>query len=429
VTLQSIPYASTIRRLAGRGAFAAGGAASMALSQWYVIVVLGRSYGPSAVGLYTLALAIALPVFTFFYLGLRPMQISEDDAPTKAVQYLLVRVTMLLLASTITLAMGLFASTEIAYAALLVSIVVTRFSDGLSDVSYGAQQREGRFGQVFRSQAFRGISSIIAVSALAYMQCPVEYIALGLAAPWLAIALLLDLPELIKIQTENKNKNSTIRLLSIAAITRKALPLGVAAALISLISSVPRFFLSDSSGTNEVGVYSAVVYLVQLGGIFVISAGQAISPSLAEAYRAGNKWRFAKIVTVGLLFSSLISILSIIAALSLGSSLPRIIYGPDFAISSFALITLFAGGLFVYSGYILGYAMTNLKIYKEQVAVFAISILVCIVSGSILIRGEDALLGAIQTFAITSFSTALFSALAVWILRSDAAFWQKDVAI
>jgi O-antigen/teichoic acid export membrane protein len=228
--------------------------------QLVVFILIARLRGPADAGIYALALAITAPVFIVAGLGMRSVFLTLRS-PISVSNYERLRALTVAGAVIATIVATSIVSPEISVTVAAVSGY--KALDALNDLYGAVLQRAMR--------ASATVTTSIAVSAA--------------QALTLAVALLADVPTalalLISTIVSALITVSVVRGKAISAandagtpvldgqvrrpwreIMRAGFPTGVSFGLVTLLSTMPQYFLGATSGASAVGRYAILLYLV-----------------------------------------------------------------------------------------------------------------------------------------------------------------------
>jgi O-antigen/teichoic acid export membrane protein len=120
-------------------------------------------------------------------------------------------------------------------------------------------------------------------------------------------------------------------LRAVRTLALLALPLGLSTFLYALNVNIPRYFIKDTLGKTELGVYAAMMYIMQVGGMCIASMSYSVSPRLARVYAAGNLRGYCllllKMVAIGVALGAA----AVATVLLFGRELLLILYTAEFA--------------------------------------------------------------------------------------------------
>jgi O-antigen/teichoic acid export membrane protein len=153
-----------------------------------------------------------------------------------------------------------------------------------------------------------------------------------------------------------------------------ALPLGIVAMLVNLNVNVPRYFIQWKLGTRELGIYSALAFLMSAGNLLVGALAQAVFVRLARFYAQGRRRAFVLLLLKLLAIGSVLGVGGILVAWIAGAKLLASIYRPEYAAESRLLVWFMVVAWLGYIGQFLGYAMTSARLFVHQIPLFALGV-------------------------------------------------------
>ncbi len=147
------------------------------------------------------------------------------------------------------------------------------------------------------------------------------------------------------------------------------LPLGLSIAVSSISTNTPRYALQHFSGPEAVGIYSAAVYVLVVGGLVIAAIGQAASPHLADRVAARDFRGFQQLILrLALCGFGLAVAATLVTAVAGGALLARL-FGDAYASAAYALLILVASTIPSYSAVFLGTAANALREFKVQLPI------------------------------------------------------------
>jgi len=379
------------------------GNALYALTQWGMLVTLAKLGTKEMVGLYALGLSITAPVMILLNLNLRSAQATDARREFTFADYLGLR-----LAST-TIAFAIILGISVAGYGPTISIIIglvalAKTIEAISDIFYGLMQQHERMDLVATSMILKGVLSLGAFSAGIWWTKGIQGGILGTIAAWLLILLSYDIPQSVAKLRDAKTNESLWPEWNFRVIKRLiilAIPLGFSAMLVSLVSNVPRYFLERFQGVEQLGVFAAMVYIMQAGNVVVSAAAQSGSPRLAKLYATHDRAGFIALTLKLLSIAALLGGVGILAAAIAGPDILTVLYSPEYARDTGAfLLVMVASGL-SYVASILGYSLTAAWQFKVQPLIFGSEVLMAL-GASLLLIPRYGLLGAAWVMVATN---------------------------
>src|SRR5262249_13409801 len=140
----------------------------------------------------------------------------------------------------------------------------------------------------------------------------------------------------------------------------------------SLTTSVPRIFIERGRGFAELGIFTAIAYLMNPGTIVITAIGLSATPRLARLFADGDRSEFIVLFAKMTLLALAFGVAGVIVAILIGEPLLRLLFHPDFADHVDLLVWLMIVAGLGYVGSIAGYAMRAARIDRGQVPLFLI---------------------------------------------------------
>lgn len=400
---EHIPVPPRLRLRAGI-AWTLGGQVVYSAAQWGMVALLARLGRPQDVGVFSLGLGLCAPLFLLLGLQLRSLQATDTGGHSPFQDYFSLRVLCMALGLGAAAALGLLYPQA---AAVIWWLGVTKALEGLSDVIYGLMQRHERLDWVSRSTQARGLLGLALLGGLFALTGSVAWGAAGLALAGAITLVAYDLPHARRL-----DRGPWLTRHIPAALPRLAAPLGLVIGLVSLTSTLPRFFVEHALGPRELGIYAALTYVTVAGSLVVTALGTALTTRLAALFAGGEVRGFVgmtlRLLALAALFGGGLSALAWWA----GTPLLRTLYGPEYAAQAGTFVWLTVGGALGYLASGLGFAVTAARQFREQVPLFVLTTLALALACGVLVP-RAGLVGAAQATLAASSLQLLGSGLIV----------------
>lgn len=388
---------------------------------WLQYVILARAGGPSAVGSYAYALALAAPAAGFASLGLRGLLASDTTGSYAVREYLALRASSIAIAMLAVILVGWATTGTPVLLAVLVPVCLMRTAEALSDIYYGVWQLRERMAVIGWSMAISGVSSTALMAAALALRTGVPGAAVGAAlGSGIALAFVYRRTQAdnsIRPDGDRAGRLAWRRLLRLAG---QAAPLGVISLLDALQSSVPRYFVRVSVDEVALGFFAAAFQLPAAGGIVIGALGSAAAPRLASLHASDNAAAFHALTRRLLLAGALLGGAGVALSALLGRRILLFLYNPSFAAASGMLVVLSAGACLAFLASLQGYALTSARIIAIQPAILAAAIAVMAVGCAVLVPRLGAV-GAAWAILIGSGTKLLAGAAALRLPLSTRA--------
>jgi O-antigen/teichoic acid export membrane protein len=350
------------------------GNAIYAGGQFAMLMLLAKLVSPELVGQYALGLAIVYPVMMLTNLQLRAVMTSATHQQAHFGHYLSLRLlttsVALLIIFAITQVLGY--RWELTVVVLMVGIAYA--IETISDVYYARLQLHDKMVEISKSLIARALLSVLGLAVIIYVSRSLLW---GLAGIVLARAIVLfgyDICE--RTHGLNGQSKSFSRIEDLTPrfnlrVHREllwiSLPLGIVVLLTSLNSSVPSYFIKLALGERDLGIFSAIGFMISVGNMAVVSLGQSAFTRLAKSYAAGNFAAFGSLLGKLLVFGAALGVCGMIISKVAGREILTILFRPEYAERADLLPWLMAAGGVLFMAQFLGFGMTAAGYYNSQV--------------------------------------------------------------
>ncbi len=363
------------------------------LSRWGLLAVLSKLMNPEAVGLFGLSLAIVVPVFMFFNMGLRHAQSTDVTHEYLFSDYLTLR--------GITTVLGLILVAVIAWLVnigdeswmVVMLVAVARAIEAQSDVYYGLFQNRERMDYIAQARMFRGPLALALFWAGIYFSSDLRVGCVGLISTAL-IVLVLHNHRLSKRFNRsptgsrcsvNQGTWLSLDLNRACTLLRLVFPLGCVGFLTALQTNIPRYFVEHELGLEMLGYlvavfapYSAVTRL--LGAI-----AHSASARLAMRYQKHEGREFLSLLLKLGILGSVIGGIGIIGAVGFGEQILTLLYTAEYAAYSDILVLMMIGAFVRVLANLWQFGIIAARRFWAQFMQHALVVLVLIIGSSIFV--------------------------------------------
>jgi O-antigen/teichoic acid export membrane protein len=360
-----------------------------AVCQWGMLVVLAKLCSTVMVGQFALALAITAPVFVFAGLNLRTVQVTDARRDFQFGDYLGLRLLSIAAGIAFVFAIEIVSGHDAHLLLVVVMTAAAKSLDLIGDTVFGLQQQHERMDRIAVSQMIRGVLQLLAVAAAAYLTRNVLWAVTGQAAVSLVVLLTYDLRNAGRLHhfpwpTRNPARYpSLVRLArlrfgawrNIRALIRLSLPLGLVAMLGSLMVNIPRYFIESTAGMSELAVYSAMWYIMLVGGMANGALLQAAAARLARYY-VEDLHQFRRLLLQLVAVSAANGVLGVLGAAFFGRQFLTIVYRPEYAKYPSAFIWLMVAAGASYASYALSVGLSAARKFDIQLWIYTFAVLV-----------------------------------------------------
>jgi O-antigen/teichoic acid export membrane protein len=320
---------------------------------------------PELVGRYTIALAVTAPVFMLTNLNLATVLAADATWHNSFSEYLALRIVSTAFAA-LPVTLAILTGGHTAEVMMVIALVaLAKAFESISDVVHGLLQRSERMDIVAVSLAIKGGISLVALAVTQYVTGDLRMSLAAVAGTWAVVLGFYDLP-----RARRWGRTTPLfawrKLLPLAWL---ALPLGLVAALNSLSTQIPRFWMEHSRGERELGVFSAIAALAVVVRLVALALSRSVLPRLAQQFASGEHQQLrallAKLVAIGLA----VGVAGVIGALAFGEWFLTAAYAQEYATHTDVLmVVMLAAGLLAASTFF-GTAVTAANRFAIQAAV------------------------------------------------------------
>jgi O-antigen/teichoic acid export membrane protein len=141
--------------------------------------------------------------------------------------------------------------------------------------------------------------------------------------------------------------------------------------LVSVSANIPRYLIGSVQGVYELGVFSALSYILLAGNTIVNALGQAATPRLAQYVAHGKTREFQGLSTRLIMIGMALGIAGIVAAAVTGPQILGLIYGREYARHSGLFVWLMVAAACTYMASFAGYSLTAARHFTIQIPLFA----------------------------------------------------------
>ncbi|MBN2002170.1 MAG: oligosaccharide flippase family protein [Anaerolineae bacterium] len=342
-----------------------------AACQWGMVTVLAKLGSAQKVGQYSIGLAVTAPVIMFADLQLRAVQATDAQERYTFTDYLGLRLVMTLMAVLVIGGILVASDYSAETSGVIFALGLAKAFEAMSDIIYGVLQKHERLDRMATSLVLRGILSVIVLALVFWLTHSVLWASIGVALSWLLVMVFYD----IRSARQLEPFRLVVRKEALWALAKHSLPLGIVMMLISLNSNIPRYIIERRWGEDVLGYFSASAYLMVVGSMVVRAMGQSAAFRLSK-YAADRDTRafsllLGKLVGIGALLGSA----AVVVASVLGRWVLTFLYRSDYADYVGLLVWVMVAAGLGYIASFLGYGMTALHRFKEQVPLFILVVL------------------------------------------------------
>jgi O-antigen/teichoic acid export membrane protein len=400
--------------------------------QWGFLVVLAKIGSPEMVGQFTLGLAITAPIFMLSNLNLRAVVAPDAGCEYRFVDYLGLRFVTTVAAGLAIAVIGLSGWYHWEVSLVIIAVGLAKSFESMGDIFYGLFQQRERMEIVAKSMMLKGSVSLIALLIGVWSSGTVFMGTLCLAMSWLLVLVVYDywngrkllaepvpLSDTNRVGADERHRNVLPRWKrdTLKKLVWLALPVGIVMMLSSLATNIPRYFIDRYLGEHQLGLFSAMAYLMIAGNTIIAALGASATPRLAKYYASTELTEFKCLLGKMLLVGVLLGGAGVLLAIVAGRQVLTLFYSSEYAERLDVFLLLMIATAISYAGGFFGTAVTAMRSFKVQVPVHCINIAIILCGSMFLIR-QWGLMGAAWTMLIgTAVSTGLYGMIATQQIR------------
>ena len=326
-------------------------------------MVLAKLLSPKEVGYYVLGLAITAPVIMFSMLQLRGVLVTDAKNINKFEDYFGVRLVGNLLVVLIVIAILISMAGRYDFRVYIIIFIIAlnKIIESTSDIAYGLPQKHEHMDLVAKSMILRNIGAVILLAAVVKLTGNLVFGAASIGMWWLLVLFIFD-----KRNAEKFGRFvPRFHVKSVLSIVWLGLPLGIGAGIMSANSNMTRYFVEAYQGSESLGYFAAMAYVVIGASRATTALGQSTSARLAQYYFSNRK-AYVKLIKKILSVAFVLAVGVVLFGRYLGKPFLSIVYKPEYAERQdvFFWLLVAAGAMIIAS--ILGYAAFATRHFKMQ---------------------------------------------------------------
>lgn len=365
------------------------GSVMSALSSVILLFLTTRIVGEYWAGVFSIAYAIGQQFQTLGAFEMRPMQSTDVDKRYNFATYFASRVLTTTAMLFCIIGYALVTTSKQEEVLIVILIASLKLFDVFEDVFHGAFQQHGRLDIAGRAFFFRsaittfGFIAVLAITQDLFVSCLVA-IAMSIIA-----LLALNVPYAKKLVLPS----GKLVLKAMFRLLGECLPLFVGAFLATYLVNAPKFGL-DAAMTKEYQTYFAAIFMpalvINLLSAFVF---RPLLTRLAQFWTNRDMPNFIGIITKGLVWVTIASIIVAVLSFFLGIPVLNLLMGIDLSDYKVELMVLVVGGAFNAANIVVYY---GLVVMRRQVFVligYAIAAVFAFIFSSVMIN-EWGMVGA-----------------------------------
>lgn len=334
-----------------------GGMVGNGVAHWFVVWLIAATYGAAGLGNYSVVLAGATPIFIFLGLGLRNVYASVSGAP-RWQYFLRWRVAGLTIGFGLLAVYCLIAAP---YWGIFLGMAVMKVADGFSDIACARIQRQGRFTLLGGLSCATALATITVISLAAWLSAPIGV----LLACFGAVSFVLGVCATV-LGRASSSRGEEGETVGWRRLVSAALPVTASTGLMSLVASIPVWFLQAHTVPQEVGRFTAAAYLIVAANLLGASAQTILITTYRRLLAEEGSASLMRRMTRHTLLLAGISLPLVVVVVVLGDPFLRLIYGDGFGAAPLELLAFGVTAAVCSLGYLNSTVMLVLNWYRSQ---------------------------------------------------------------
>lgn len=372
-----------------------------AISQFLILSVLTYSGDYVLVGQYGLALAITTPVIKLFNLQLNTILASDQKFEINFNSIFIIRIgTSIISLILILFANFLFFENTQKLFIIIFLVSISKVIESMSDIVYGGFQRKEMIKDVAISKILRGILSSLSFSTIYIYTDNIYFSLLSISICWISILLIRDLKKVIQ-----RFNDLSVNKLFYKSLILTSFPLGMSGTIDVFNINIPRYYSQHFLTTEDLGYYTAVSYLMVVGGILIDSISVSFVPKLSKYYVKEEFIKFNEFKRKLNLIVLFIGVSGILVATIFGNFFLNLLFNIENEKMQDLLVLIMIGCFFWYFSSIYNVYLYSTKVYRNQLTIMIITCVATSICGVLFIKNLG-LLGAGYTFITCMFIRA-----------------------
>ena len=345
-----------------------------------ILVIVSRVYGEKEFGIFTLSLAITTPFFAFALIGARILKLTVvENIDTRSIEKTLVITGTIAL--VISVFFTLFFSPEQANSQTfdlllfaVFSVSIYKWGDLFTEVHAGELQIIEQTRKLLFVSILSALIVVLVSGTIAVLELDFRILLLGISFSGLAGAFVFWVATFqIRFSSDSKIK----------MVLKLGIPLGIASAIGTLVSTTPQYFIAVFWGAEFVGELAILLYLFAFADLFGGAYSQAWLPKIKTI--KDKKSLLNECLKIGV-YSTLVMIpTSVVLALGFSYVVP-LVFGSAYNIQIDELIPLALSIALLPFVHMLAIALFTQKAYKENLQVTLMSALAVLLASILFVE-------------------------------------------
>lgn len=225
---------------------------------WILTVIVTRTIGFTAAGIFSLAMSIGNVFFMIQMYGVRSFQVSDVTGEYTPSQYFLSRYITAAAGVIFCIVYCLVCGYSMEKVAAILFYTLFRTCEAISDAYFGELQKIGRLDVLAKSMLTKSVLMIAVFSGLLLTVRDLTVALLGIAVVAALVTACYDRPRCHSLLPASGMPDQPPSLQTIRGLLRKCFPLMLTTLMPIVVTSLPRILLDRYSGEELLGYYSNI---------------------------------------------------------------------------------------------------------------------------------------------------------------------------
>jgi polysaccharide pyruvyl transferase WcaK-like protein/O-antigen/teichoic acid export membrane protein len=329
-------------------------------SQWVLVWFVAVLGGADVVGDYSIALAVATPIFIVFELSLRNVYVTLANTPPFRSFAHIRLVTSIVALAVLALAIQF----DYAPAGILLVVGLIKVVDSLADLAYGPLQKGAQLAFIAWTSLVNSAVSLILAAVLFRLYGDLVLALYGS----LFGSILVTCIVFAKLRRVSVAAPAITTAANVWTVIRAGIPAGLAYASVSVLTYLPVYFLSRDQSASDVGVFAVLAYFVVFANLLYASVQQATLHNFVNALAADGRKGLLKYA--GRIAAPLIAVGALGGAVTylVGAEFIVAVFGEQFEARPDVLLPLAISIMVLPVVYICGVILLVRNMYPMQLA-------------------------------------------------------------
>ena len=311
-------------------------------SSFVMSIVITNLLGAAAAGVFRNAMAIAVQLGTIGLYNVRMFQISDVLEQYSFADYSALRI----LSTIAMIIVGVIWLSNAGYSGekliVIIALTVFKMSEAISDLFEGRYQQKERYDVSCRGVVYKTLLYLIVFVGSLLLTKNLSLSAVMLAGVYLISIIVIDSRLIPKFGTMPLRVNAKAQGKLLAECT----PLFINAFLMMYIFNASTYAMERYQGDESLGVFSALYMMAFVISMFAAFALRPLITVLSNKYLKGDKAGFAKMMGRQTLIIVGLTIVAIMGAWFLGTTVLTFVFGIDLSPYRAELCLMLVGGAF-----------------------------------------------------------------------------------